>query len=92
MGKPGRNERRKIRATFWNNLAVACVIAGFLAPYFTIISSETALVSTREALLTWTFLYEWRDTVHLWSPPFVGLTVGAAFHALANLCLANIED
>jgi hypothetical protein len=34
MGKAARNEIRKIRATFLNNIAVGMFITGFAVPYF----------------------------------------------------------
>ncbi|MBA9063169.1 hypothetical protein GGQ91_002557 [Methylobacterium fujisawaense] len=33
VAKNSNNELRKIRATFWNNLAVASVVAGAIGPY-----------------------------------------------------------
>jgi hypothetical protein len=33
MGTAAENEKRKLSATFWNNLAAALVIAGFVGPY-----------------------------------------------------------
>ncbi|MCA1458111.1 hypothetical protein I6F35_33805 [Bradyrhizobium sp. BRP22] len=34
IGKAARNEIRKIRATYWNNLGVAIMAGGFFIPYF----------------------------------------------------------
>jgi hypothetical protein len=93
MGKAARNERRKITATLLNNLGVAFIVAGFLAPYFAVVSSETALNATREAL--WSgqiFKTGLDDTIHLWFPPVIGVTAGALLHAIAHLHLLGIED
>jgi hypothetical protein len=40
MGKAAENERIKLRATFYNNVAVGLVITGMFVPYLTIIQSE----------------------------------------------------
>jgi hypothetical protein len=34
MGKVAKNERVKLRATFYNNLGAALIVAGGLVPYF----------------------------------------------------------
>ena len=34
MGKAADNERRKLRGTFFNNVAVGLVVAGIAVPYF----------------------------------------------------------
>ena len=36
MGKAAKNERIKLRATFYNNLAVGAAITGLLVPYLAI--------------------------------------------------------
>jgi cytochrome bd-type quinol oxidase subunit 2 len=37
MEKAERNERRKLAATYYNNLAVATAVTGFVVPYFTFV-------------------------------------------------------
>ena len=32
MGKAARNEKKKLKATFYNNLAVGATMAGFIVP------------------------------------------------------------
>jgi hypothetical protein len=33
MDKAAENEQRKLKATFWNNLAVGAALTGFILPY-----------------------------------------------------------
>jgi hypothetical protein len=33
MGKTAENERIKLKATFYNNLAIGCLLSGVVAPY-----------------------------------------------------------
>ena len=37
-----RNERRKLRATWYNNASIAVLVAGFLSPFWTIIYGTAA--------------------------------------------------
>lgn len=37
-----RNERRKLRAAWYNNASIAVLVAGFLSPFWTIIYGTTA--------------------------------------------------
>jgi len=39
MGKAADNERAKIRATFWNNMAVGLSMTGLVLPYISIYST-----------------------------------------------------
>jgi hypothetical protein len=47
MGKAADNERIKLDAAFYNNIAVGTVIAGVLAPYFAFFQ---VAISHREAI------------------------------------------
>ncbi|MGM5018712.1 hypothetical protein [Tardiphaga sp. 367_B4_N1_1] len=40
MGDPARNERIKLRATFYNNLSVAAIVAGALGPTLALYRGE----------------------------------------------------
>ena len=40
MGQAADNERVKLRATFYNNLAVASVVTGLVIPIFTVLYTE----------------------------------------------------
>lgn len=42
LSKAARNEKRKITATYVNNLAVALLIAGAVAPYYAVLSMPVA--------------------------------------------------
>jgi hypothetical protein len=44
MGKAAKNERRKLTATFFNNIAVAFIAAGFAVPYFAGLASHETSV------------------------------------------------
>jgi hypothetical protein len=37
MGMAADNERIKLRATFWNNISVGLLVAGFVVPYLAVI-------------------------------------------------------
>jgi hypothetical protein len=41
MGKAAENERIKLRATFYNNLAIGLILAGFFLPLLSIYSMES---------------------------------------------------
>lgn len=76
MGKAARNERRKLHAMFFNNLAVAVTIAGFFAPYFSLIVLP---IEQRNGRL---FLFE----------VAVALFLAGCLHYLAITFVSGTED
>ena len=56
MGKAADNERRRLQAAFFNNLSVACFVAGLFIPYFALLRGWGQLISFFQALVTgeWT--------------------------------------
>jgi hypothetical protein len=85
MGKAARNERFKIMATFYNNIAVGFIVAGVLVPSFlfvirVVIGSPVDHAITLE-----------RAEAVLW---FLGIAIlaGISFHTSARRIVSNIED
>jgi len=50
MGKIAENERIKLRAMFFNNIAVGAAITGFVVPFISIYASFAAVLDTPERL------------------------------------------
>ena len=58
MGKAAYNEKLKLRATFFNNVAVAVLVAGYLVPYFAALPwlMETAAKVPKPVTSAWDVL------------------------------------
>jgi hypothetical protein len=52
MGKAADNERLRLRATFYNTLATACIITGLFVPYFVMLTAWGRMVAFFHALMT----------------------------------------
>jgi hypothetical protein len=51
MGKAADNERLRLRATFYNTLATACVITGLFVPYFVMLTAWGRILTFFDALM-----------------------------------------
>ncbi|MCK1641188.1 hypothetical protein IVA95_27235 [Bradyrhizobium sp. 157] len=101
MGKAAYNEKLKLRATFFNNLAVATLAAGYLVPYFASLPwlLETAtevpkpITSKWDALSTLLASPEAKiKLVVLVSGIIIASIVAAGLRILANHTLSKIAD
>ena len=52
MGKAADNERLKLRATFFNNLSVACFVTGLFIPYLALLRGWGQSMNFFEGLVT----------------------------------------
>ncbi len=94
MGKVADNEQRKLRATFWNNLAVGAVLAGIVIPYLSYFTKSSPndpsifdFVSGKVPWgLAWLPLLAWTFTM---ATAFV---CAVFFRRLARINLKYLED
>jgi hypothetical protein len=89
MGKAARNEARKINATFWNNLAVATMVGGFLIPYLALYPK---LYESR-GFFDHIPLDAWKSAAGLSLVPMLfAIGLSCLFRIFANRTLRKIED
>ena len=79
MGKAADNERIRLRATFYNNLSVGCLVAGALVPYVALGRVLAALNRTGQIPYA-----EIRN--------FVAVIFGVALAGLASWWMRKIAD
>jgi len=94
MGKSAANERLKLRATFYNNIAVGLVITGIAAPYFA--------TASRNNERNWPpDIGAWERITAIFSEPSTQLAVGIMavsfaaalqFRRAAERAIVKIED
>ncbi len=95
MGKAADNEKCKLRATFYNNVAVGCVIAGAAIPYFSFLiqGAETTAALDRALSGQYGFFdYEVRIVVNAVAAVFAALIAAALLRRQANMEASAIED
>jgi hypothetical protein len=85
MGRAADNEKVKLRAAFYNNLAVAFLATGIIIPAYAVLYTEQRFVTLGEAVahrMFWPIL----TTIG------TSLCLAFAFRFLANSLLSSIED
>jgi hypothetical protein len=98
MGKAARNELLKLRATFWNNLAVGVTLAGILVPYLQLQLAAGDARATANEILDHVFQGKWPSgpsQVVLLSVLVVVITAyifARLFRQFANGNAEKIED
>ena len=83
MGKTARNERLKIIATFYNNIAVGTLVAGILVPAITLIVSLPMLPEQT---------YSWEKIEAVLAFAAVAMMAAISVHLSARRIVASIED
>lgn len=84
MGKAADNERIKLKAAFYNNLAVGTVIAGLTVPYINVMMSAPA-----------GGVYPPRTPIQLFyiaAVVFLTLVTAALLRVQANVTLSKVQD
>jgi hypothetical protein len=87
VGKSAKNEILKIRAAFFNNIAVGAFVAGAAIPYFSLfpkIASETGSFSS--------FVGDWRKLTVIAAGFVAALLASFYLHSHAQRILSEIED
>ncbi len=82
MSKTAENEQKKLRATFYNNLAVGAALTGFFAPYFGFMKG---FVEQGGALSVW-------GTAAFVSTGFGGLLIAFVFRTIATNSIQDLQD
>jgi hypothetical protein len=91
MGKVADNERLRLRAMFFNTLAVACVITGLFVPYFVMLTAWGRMVALFEALITGDWLRLEGGMVGLFAT-VVALVLGFLFRRRADKIVQSLQD
>lgn len=86
MGKAANNEKRKLKATFYNNLATAGVITACVGPYISLLNITTAIDPFSKA--SWISHLSTENLEQF----AVRLTVGALVFLLAFLLRKMAEE
>lgn len=84
-GKSARNEILKIRATYFNNMAVGVFVAGVAAPYFALFPKIA------DGSFSWVTA-EWRVILFVSVSFIAGMAGSIQFHLRAKRILSDIED
>ena len=77
MSKAADNERIKLRATFYNNLAIGLFVAGVLLPYFAVLTKVPDM-------------HQWMAAYRAGTANFPGLDLLKALAVLISLCAAFV--
>jgi hypothetical protein len=88
MGKAARNEIRKIRAAYLNNIAVGAFIAGFFIPY---VAYTAKMIQLHGFFWIGTF-NDWIEGVIVIAPALLAFLLSRIFHSRALRALEQIED
>ena len=91
MGKVADNERLRLRAMFFNTLAVACVITGLFVPYFVMLTAWGRMVALFEAFITGDWLRLEGGMVGLFAT-VVALVLGFLFRRRADKIVQSLQD
>lgn len=91
MGKVADNERLRLRAMFFNTLAVACVITGLFVPYFVMLTAWGRMVALFEAFITGDWLRLEGGIVGLFAT-VVALVLGFLFRRRADKIVQSLQD
>jgi hypothetical protein len=86
MGKAAKNERLKITATYFNNIAVGLFVVGFAVPYLTLYPTEQKSIQMMIAAYGWPKVW---GLLYAWGTALIA-SIGA--HYAARRLLAKIED
>ena len=79
------NERIKLKATFWNNLAVAAITGGIVIPIVGVYHDD--------ALWNATIFPVFSDVAKRFIyPVFAALILGAALRSYANFLMTKLKD
>jgi hypothetical protein len=91
MGKVANNERLRLRAMFFNTLAVACVVTGLFVPYFVLLTAWGRMVAFFEASMTgdWARL---QDGMMGLFATAVALLLGFLFRRRADRIAQSMQD
>ncbi|WP_457492165.1 hypothetical protein [Tardiphaga sp. P5_C7] len=91
MGKAARNEQRKLRATWLNNIAAAFMIGGMVGPYFKIAEFVMKAINWDDPLKVYSPEY-WSLTYFFIGSVVLGFSFSHLFRGIANRELSYIED
>jgi hypothetical protein len=91
MGKVANNERLRMRAMFFNTLAVACIITGLFVPYFVMLTAWGRMIVFFEALVTADWARLQGGMVELLATA-VALVLGFLFRRKADRIVQSMQD
>jgi ABC-type sulfate transport system permease component len=85
MGKAAHNETIKLRAAFWNNLAVTLLATAIIIPMYAVLYSQTRFMSIGEVV---------GDQMFWPALTTAGLAIGVAFvlRSFAGAILSHVQD
>jgi hypothetical protein len=95
MGKIADNERIKLKATFFNNIAVGCAVAGFIVPYLALIQKYNEIQTVLKAYTSGTAGLDNGDVKNLLlllSTFFVSIAIARWFRHRANREIEQLQD
>ena len=83
--KAADNEQLKLRAAFYNNLAVSAAVAGIILPLVTFYQQHWTIVE---------FITQssWRDLFHYLLPTVVGIATAAILRLVADTTAQRIQN
>jgi hypothetical protein len=91
MGKAADNERLKLRATFFNNLSVACFVTGLFIPYLALLRGWGQSMNFFEALARGEWAGAQRDALGFVAI-VVALSLAYIFRRRADKIAQSIQD
>ncbi len=95
MGKAADNERRKLRGTFFNNIAVGLVVTGIAVPYFAsfayTLEMNQLVIAVLEGRVSAGSL-EFARGANLLLAVIFAFGFSFLFRALANAAVRDVED
>jgi hypothetical protein len=91
MGKAAKNEGHKLAATYWNNIAVGFMLAGFVIPYLNLYQLSATISSWHDVT---NFIATTGVAKIYWTVAAIvaAFMISLAMHRMAQNALKLIED
>lgn len=93
LSKAARNERAKLKATFFNNVAVGVLLSGYFVPLFAIWQRiEPHAIAGKGPIDFFVIVYPWPQSFGFITTVITASMLAFVLHCVGLLFLKKVED